>query len=149
MLYHGSPQNIKGKYLLPRPSGVINNENAVFATNNYHIASLFSAKWTDLDFEFGFHNKKLFVIEQYPNAFDKLKKRAWIYSVDKDLFKTDPRLGLQGFEFISYKKVPILQKTYVRNIFKEVNKKKSPINLITFEEKIKAIEPLLKKKFDK
>lgn len=87
IFYHGSnvliPKSSDGfRYLEPRPSKVIDNESAVFATNNKDMAVIFIPFWKDNQIEFGIVNKKLYCIEQYPNAFDIFNKCGYIYEVD-------------------------------------------------------------------
>ena len=143
MLYHGSNKEIKGKFLLPRPSFVLNGDEAVFATNRFEFAAFFSAKTTDNDIAFIVHDGKFFIMEQYPGAFKMLKKGAWIYEVDPKHFKTDSRLGLQGYEFISDVKLPIHKKQYVKSIWNVLHRKSSKINVISYNKMLKRIEPLL------
>jgi hypothetical protein len=118
--YHGSPNDIRNGYLTPRPTSVLDGEDAVFATSKYSFALVFGAKWSDSDIEFGIINGVPIIKEQYPNAFDLLKTEGWIYLVDKIYFENDKRLGLQGFEFISKKRVPIIKAVYVKNLFTEI-----------------------------
>ena len=145
VLYHGSPKNIKGKYLLPRASYVLKGDSAVFATNRLEIAALFAANITDADIYIGVHHGKFYIKEQYPGAFELLQKPAWIYIVDQDDFKDDPRLGLRGLEFISEKKVPIMKKIHINSIWDEIKRRSSKINVISHKQVMRAIKPLLKK----
>ena len=118
--YHGSPNEIKTGYLTPRPTAVLDGEDAVFATHKYSFALVFAAKWNDSDIEFGIVNGVPIIKEQYPNAFDILKTEGWIYLVDSIYFENDKRLGLQGFEFISKTRVPIIRATRITNLFTEI-----------------------------
>jgi hypothetical protein len=139
-LFHGTSEPIQGNYLLPKPSQVLQGEEAVFATNRFDFAVLFIAKWTDRDFEFGIVNGKAYCMEMYPNAFDILKKASGVvYLVQEEYFKTDERLGMKNHEFISKQKVPIDSYVKVGNVWEELNS----INLITFEQKWDALEKLL------
>lgn len=128
--YHGSPVDISG-YLEPRPSPVIDNEKAVFATNKKYIALAFIPKWYDKDINLGFFDRILVMTEQYENAFDILNVSGYLYYVDASLFHNDKRLGMQGDEFISKKKVKILKKVYIENVYDKL--KKSPIKLVKYK----------------
>lgn len=139
--YHGSNYELNvGDYLEPRSSKVINNEKAVFSTNNRLLAIIFIAKHTNDDFEFGFYNGKLYMMEQYPDAFKiKLGKvSGWVYYLNKKPFKKDQRLGLKNSEFISRKKEKIIKKEYIKDVYKAL--KKSTLIMITFKEKMDALE---------
>lgn len=107
-LYHGSSTNldIMTDMLEPKPSKVINFESAVFATNTLWLSIFFIPKKSDCDIESGFISGKPYIIEQYPGAFDKFlkNKTGYIYYLGPNNFKSDPRLGLQGYEFISRQK---------------------------------------------
>lgn len=118
-LYHGSTSDITNGYLMPRPSYVVDEEKVVFATQVYWMAALFGIPWSDSDIEFGsLDDSDEFIIEeQYPNAFNVLKKSTKIYKVSADQFINDARLGLQGYEFISRKKVPILSVDEIHNVY--------------------------------
>lgn len=140
--YHGSSNKLEGDYLEPRPSKVIEGEEAVFATNEKYVSLVFIPKWSDCDLTFGFHNGKPMLMEVYAGAFDLLKNvSGYIYYVDPENFKKDKRLGMQGVEFISKKNEKILKKEVIEDVYAEL--KKSKINFITFGMKMKAIEKYL------
>jgi hypothetical protein len=136
-LYHGSSTLIKEK-LEPRSSKVIENEKAVFATDSIELAIIFIAKWSDCDFNLGYYRDKLYLMELYPDAFNKFKNvSGYIYKVDKSLFNSDERLGMQKHEFISYNDVSIIETIYITDIYDKL--KKSSLNMITFDQTMKAI----------
>lgn len=142
-LFHGTSKAIEGNYLIPKPSYVLEGEEAVFATNRFDFAVLFSANWTDKDFEFGIVNGKAYCMEMYPNAFDILRKASGIvYLVEKEYFGSDERLGMKDHEFISKQKVHINSFVKIPNIWEELISK-SMINFITFDEKWRKLEVLL------
>ncbi len=145
--YHGSKEKLP--YLEPRPSRVIDNELAVFATNKLWLAIIFIAGATDYDIELGFINDKPYILEQNPGAFDKLLKgvSGYVYFLSKKNFRSDKRLGLQKHEFISRQKEKIIKTKYIPNLYDAL--KKSETNLITFDDKMKCIEMLLNGKIEK
>lgn len=137
ILYHGSSKLIEN-YLDPRPSNVLNKEEAVFATNDRILSLVFIPKWTDSDFSLGYYKDKLYMLELYPNAFDLLKdKSGYIYEVNSEGFKKDDRLGMQKHEFINNNKVKILNTTYIEDVYKELIKMK--MNMIEFNEMIESL----------
>lgn len=131
-LYHGSSQ--KFDILKCFPSSILNNEKVVFATPNYINSVIFSASWTDYDFDFG-KIDKYYLIEKYPGAFDILKNKfGYIHYLNKSDFQNDKRLPPN--ELISHKDVKPMKIEKV-NIFKKIEK--SQIQLITFEEFYKKL----------
>lgn len=142
--FHGSTRLIKNK-LEPRPSKVIEGEEAVFATNKRWLALFFILDTTDFDFQVGYYGEP-HIIEQYPGAIEeKMKNRSgYIYSVDPKLFHDDPRLGMQQHEFISDGPVSILKTKKIDDVYEELLK--TEVNIITFEEKMDCILDLIKKK---
>lgn len=143
-LFHGTNVPIEGDHLIPKPSYVLGGEEAVFATIRFDFAVLFAAKWTDRDFEFGtVDDGKCYCIEMYPNAFDILKKSSGIvYSVDKECFGSDERLGMKDYEFISMQKVRVRSFVKIPNVWKQLCAE-SNINFITFDEKWAKLGVLL------
>lgn len=129
VFYHGSPYKLNnGESLQIRPSAVIDNEKAVFATNRQSFAVVFAATWTDVDIEFGFDEHEAdipYIKEQYPDAFRVFNVPGWIYTVEKGYFENDSRLGMQGYEFISRTNVPIISARYVKNIWLEILREKN------------------------
>lgn len=100
-LYHGSP--VAGlKVLMPKPSGVLNGESAVFATPYRSVAISFLQPWSDDDFEQGCVNGQFYMKEQYFGAFNKIFKNkiGTIYTVSSLGFESDPRLA--RYERVSY-----------------------------------------------
>lgn len=139
--YHGSPTKLEK--LEPRPSFVINNESAVFATDKRYLALVFIAKANDQDIELGFINNKPYILEQYPGAFDKFlkKKSGYIYYLDPKQFKQDKRLGMYNHEFISYNPVNILKTEKIKDIYEELVK--SELNIVTFDMKVECIDKII------
>jgi hypothetical protein len=145
--YHGSQKLIEN-YLEPKPSKVLEGDEAVFATNTKWLALIFIAHTTDSDIEIGFIDNIPYIMEQYPEAFNKfLNTGGYIYYVDPELFKSDTRLGMQQHEFISDNKVPIIKKEEIENIYKAL--KETEVNFISYEEKENCLHELLKKKTKK
>ncbi|VBB18668.1 hypothetical protein YASMINEVIRUS_1199 [Yasminevirus sp. GU-2018] len=137
VLYHGSAKHLT--VLEPRPSRVIDNEKAVFATDSKDLAVVFIPRWSDCDMDLGYHNNILYCSEQYPNAFDKLKGiSGFIYQVDKSLFTSDKRLGMQHHEFICKTPVTILSEEKIDDVFSYLMK--SSICMITYDQKLDAME---------
>ncbi len=143
--FHSSPHKIEGGVLGPRPSGVINGESAVFAANKKFVSLMFLAKWSDLDLSFGSTGGIWFSIEQYPGAFEKIfkGKTGYVYSVKKEGFTGDPRLGLQGVEFIKKTPAKIEKTEYVPDVW--VALQQTPIVFVTFVEHMKLVKSFVKK----
>jgi hypothetical protein len=140
--YHGSKTKITG-YLEPRPSGVIDGEKAVFATNNKALALIYVNKWDENNIELGAINNNLFCREKAPGAFNVLKGGGYIYELQPSYFSTDKRLGMKAHEFISKKKVPILKTTVVKNALSMM--RKSSITMISFDDYLDFIESKISK----
>lgn len=142
-LYHGSSHLIKT--LEPRPSRVIDNEEAVFATPSKVLAAVFAPKWSDADMSMGFYKDKMYILEQYPEAFDLLKAKnshgigAYLYHVDSDGFESDHRLGMRKHEFINRNKVEIIKAEIIDDVY-EYLKKSGEIAMITHEQAFEAYE---------
>lgn len=141
LFYHGS-QNIITDYLNPYPSDIIDNEPAVFATNTKWLSILFISDARH-NIESGFINNKPYILEQHSGAFDKYLKNesGYIYYVDSKKFKSNKRLGLQGYEFISSKPVKIIKNEFVPDLFEAL--KKTKVNIFTFDDKINCIDKLI------
>lgn len=134
--YHGSTHKLN--ILKPRNSKVIDNEKAVFATNNKDIAVIFIPKWTDCDIDLGFYKGIPYASEQYPDAFNKLKDvSGYLYYVPKDKFNSDNRLGMKRHEFICRDNVKVQKTEEIKDVYKYL--KKSSINLVTYSEKLDSM----------
>lgn len=119
-VYHGSP-NGGIKILKPKPSKIIDYENAVFATSEKWLAISFIRFWKDSDFQQGFYNNKPYMKEQYKDVFDKIfNKGGWLYYLKKDTFVHDSRL--MNVELISKVSVKPEKKEYIRDPIKEMKK---------------------------
>jgi hypothetical protein len=141
-LYHGSSHMIQK--LEPRPSRVIDGEEAVFATNSRAMAVVFLPKWDDTDFQLGVHHNKIYMIENYPNAFDILKARnergvaGYLYTVSSDGFQSDPRLGMKSHEFIKKDEVEILRTEVIEDAY-EFLQNSPDISMVTFDQMIDCL----------
>lgn len=146
LLFHSSPHKIKGRFLEPRPSGVIGGESAVFAANKKFVSLMFLAKWSDLDFDFGSTGGVWFAIEHYPGAFERVFKNrsGYVYSVKKAGFADDPRLGLRGVELIRKTPVEIEKTEFVPDVWAALQQ--TPIVFVTFLEYMKLVRAHVKKK---
>ena len=125
--------DISDKTLIPHATRVLEGEKAVFAADSKDFAVAFIGDQHDSDIVFGRwsdqQNHKM--IEQYPGAFDRLKKPGWIYYVDSADFSGDPRLGLR-VEFISKTEVSILGREFIPDAY-EWLKKSTLIDLVPFD----------------
>ena len=147
--YHGSKFKITD-FLEPRPSRVIDGDEAVFATNTRWLAIYFIASPRDTDIEVGFIHNDPYIMEQWPGAFDKVlrNKRGYLYSVKKDQFHSDPRLGMKRHEFISDDKVKIEKTEVIDDVYEEIEK--ADVAIIDFSMKEEFIaEAIQKLKGDK
>lgn len=136
LLYHGSSKELK--ILQPMPSKVVNGEKVVFATDTKDISVIFIPKWSDCDLDLGYYKNNLYVIEQYPNAFDLLRNvKGFVYTVNKDSFVSDQRLGMKSHEFISREPVEIKTIEDIDDVYAHLLN--SSIIMITFEEKMDAM----------
>lgn len=136
--YHGSPTRITK--LDPRPSSVIDNEKAVFATSSREMALIFISKFTDLDFEMGIYKNRIYILENIPGAIkEKLNCPGYLHYVDSRKFHSDPRLGLQNIEFISDTSVPVVKVQKINNVYKELVKS-GKVAFITHSQKLNALE---------
>jgi len=140
VLYHGSHKRHLD-VLEPRPSNVLDGEEAVFATNVWEIALIFSRKWTDDDLELGVMNDHLYVAEMFPGAFSVLCGDGMIYHIKKmdeiKKFTGDERLGMKDHEFISKTKVEYSFREYCPNIKKVLDDSENII-CIKYEEREKT-----------
>lgn len=143
MLYHGSPY--KHENLVPKESSLLDDESVVYATDVYDMAVLFSAQLSNLHIDCGTVNGKFYVLEKFGGVFEKLKRPGYIHFVSNESFKTDNRLGMSNHEFISNKIINVQKVTYVANIYRYLKEESKIINLVTWEQMIEQIEPLLYK----
>ena len=140
--YHGSKFKIDSKYLEPRASRVIDNEKAVFATNNRAFALMFINKWNDSQIQLGSIGGSLYCLEMHPNTFNLLKGSGYIYGLSPSYFSTDKRLGMKKVEFISKKRVTILKVIKIKDALAEIKKS---IIMITFDKQEKFIRDYIEK----
>ena len=115
--FHGSSSIIDG-YIEPRPSRIINNKEAVFATNIASIALSFIGDWRDENINQGTINGRPYLKEMKKGAFNEFfkGKEGFVYIVSKAGFETAK--GLTKFEFINDKKVKILAAYHVKDVLK-------------------------------
>jgi hypothetical protein len=121
-LYHGSRNKIEDGWFQPRPSKVIDGEKAVFATNTKWMALAFASGLTHSQIDLGVAQGIPYMAEMYPGAFDLLKIPGYLYTVNSEGFESDPRLGMQGHEFIHRKPVRILQTEFIPNLLEALQK---------------------------
>jgi len=145
--YHGSKFKIKG-YLEPRPSPVINNEKAVFATNELWISLISIPKFKDNAIDYGYIGGYAYILELEDGAFKLLEVPGYIYVVSKKGFKSDKRLGMPNSEFINKKKVKIQKTIKIKNVLKAL-KKLDTVTLITSKKKDDLIYDYLKEKSER
>jgi len=119
-LYHGSA--LGGLDTLePRPSRVIGNKKAVFATPKKWAAIAFAARWRDSDMEMGTTNGKPYLTEQHAGAFHKVyAKGGWLYTVENKGFKKDKRL--MRIERVSKVPVKVIKKEYISDPLTELER---------------------------
>src|SRR5690606_14420504 len=90
-LYHGSPHKLD--HLEPRPSRVLNNERAVFATPSRLMAILFSRPYKDEDIELGIVNDTAYMREARPKSFEQLLRGpSYLHTLNPRGFYSDNRL---------------------------------------------------------
>lgn len=128
--YHGSSLLISE--LEPRPSRVIDNELAVFATNTRWLAAFFAAGNNDIGC--GFFNDAPYIIEESAGGFDRYLKnvQGYIYHVSPTNFHSDCRLGMKRHEFISRENVKIMSVEKIGDIYAELVA--ANIAIITFDD---------------
>jgi hypothetical protein len=143
-LYHGSPIKLNGD-LNPRPSKVIDGEEAVFATNEKFLAVLFISKFNDNQIDLGSFSNKIVITEQYPGAFDEcLNASGYLYYVSPNGFHSDQRLGMKNHEFINENKVKILKTEYIDNVYEYLLD--TDLYIVTYDDRIEAIDTYLDSK---
>lgn len=114
-LYHGSRTKIK-KWLEPKPSGVLDGESAVFATPHRWMAIAFASGLKHTQIDLGVAAGTPYLMEMYPGAFDLLKIRGFLYTVNGEGFHRDSRLmGPQ--ELISPKRVRIVKTERLKSLY--------------------------------
>lgn len=143
-LYHGSSHLIKT--LEPRPSKVLNGDEAVFATQSKILAIIFAPEWNDADLGLGVHGGKLYIVEHYPDALDLLRAKnkrgygAYLYTVSSKGFTSDPRLGMKNHEFINKKSVEILDTVIINDVLEYIQNLDEEIAIITHDQAFEAFE---------
>ena len=117
--FHGTPVLISDNILMTRPSSILDNELAVFATPDRNLALLFAAPWNDDDLNVGYVNGILTIEEMYPDALVKIfkNKSGYVATVRATTFSTDKRLGMQTHEFISKVAVPVLKQELIQDLY--------------------------------
>jgi hypothetical protein len=135
-LYHGSPVDVKGKFLEARPSNVLSGEKAVFATADRALALTFMSRWGDEDFDLGYINGQLTMEEKRQGAFLEIfaGKSAYLYHVSSRGFKHDDRL--MPAEQIRKSKTRIIEKEYIDDVWDEIVQagERKDIELIYFND---------------
>jgi len=144
MLYHGSPFNLGGGVLEPRASKLLGGEEAVYATNVYELAVLFVAKHTDADIDIGFHCGRLYVIENWPGAFERhlCGAAGYVYTLRGEAFGSDPRLGMPEHEFVCREPVPVCGGRpceRIDDVHAFLAGARSRANLISYEQKLDVL----------
>jgi hypothetical protein len=145
--YHGSPIELDILKPMGNKTSVIDNENAVFATNTKWLAIFFIANdASDSDIECGFINNIPYLIEQYPGAYNKFLKgkSGYLHYVDYEYFNKDDRLGMPNHEFISKTEVPILKVNKIDDIYVELQKE--PVIMLSWDDKENMIANELEKR---
>lgn len=136
IIYHGSSHKLTS--LDPKPSKVIDGENAVFGTDSKPLSAIFIPKWSDCDLDLGYYKGVLYCTEVYHGAFDILKGvSGYIYHLDGKQFESDKRLGMINHEFISRKSVKVIKAEKINDVYEYL--KKSEIRLITYDQKLQSL----------
>lgn len=144
VLYHGSSHLIET--LEPRPTRVLEGEDAVFATNSKSLAAVFIPKWGDTDLAVGFHRGKLYIIEQYPEALELLRAKnkrgfaGYIYTVSAEGFTSDPRLGMKNAEFIRKAKTKVIDTEIINDVLEYIKNSGEEVYIVTYDELIESLE---------
>lgn len=127
--YHGSHVDIKDKYLKPMDDGFEKVPHVY--VNRYKSASLkFCVKGLAVTTIWGCKNEYVWFLEIYPRTFDAFKTSGYMYYVNKTGFVKDDYPS-----YTSTKKVNILRKEYIPNVYKEMRKQPNivMINLSTLK----------------
>ena len=113
-LYHGSPTNINDSYLKPHDDG--NSKKPYLYVSCLKTAALkFAVKGLSNVVKWGEKRNYIWFLEIIPKLFDSFKKDGYLYYVNHNKFK------LRVYpEYISSKKVPIIKKTLINNIYDEM-----------------------------
>jgi hypothetical protein len=114
VLYHGNVNRIE--VIQPGSFNVIDGDKAVFATPLRWLALAFIPSWNDSDIELGFSNEEGFLLEKKKNAFSVFETAGYLHQVSGRDFHSDPRLGLQGMEFISDQSVTVDEIEEIENV---------------------------------
>lgn len=142
-LYHGSNKQLTR--LDPRPTKVLNGDEAVFATPSQTMALIFIPKWSDADFGLGTHNGRIHIIEHRPNvAKELLSTDGYLHRVSSDGFKHDPRVGMPCMEFVNKDPVYVMDIEYIPNVY-EALIASGNVAIITFDEQLELLDPLFAK----
>jgi hypothetical protein len=123
-MFHGSHKNIRGKYLKPHPSCVVDGEEKVFASPNRDFALQYiGRKWDSGDMESGTMHGNRFMIEKKPGAYRRIYggTGGYLYIVEGESFHTDPRLGSRNDERVSDCAVRIIEKVKIPNAWEALN----------------------------
>lgn len=130
-LYHGSP-NLFFEFL-PRKHYLSEDKLVVFATPLLQIAVASTQPWTDDDFEQGVVDQDPpYMIEQYPNAFEKIYggRSGYLYEVEPTTFYHTSKLT--RFEYISNAPPTILAVVYIDDCLELLQK--LDIQLVKYHE---------------
>lgn len=114
LIYHGSPHKIDT--FEPKPHYLTGGKSVVFGTPIIEIALASVAPWRDSDFEQGVIDEDPpYMLEQYPNAFEKIYGNAsgYLYVLDSKPFYWQD--NLTRFEYVSDTAPKILDVFFVPN----------------------------------
>lgn len=129
-MWHSSPVNISGDYLLPHPSSV---GSYVYASNVKYMTMVYMGQLSrhDYSFYYDFESERWVMIELVPGFFEQqyMNKSGYIYSISAEGFEGNPKLN--QYIFINPNPVKILKRTFVPNIWTELQK--TPIIFIRYE----------------
>ena len=115
VLYHGSKKKLD--LLHPHPSMVVDGEPVVFATNERWLALFFAAGVSHEKIECGISDDQPYIGECYAGAFSLLHVPGYLHTIKAVGFHSDPRLGMQGSEFIKSGATEIVSAEYVESLF--------------------------------
>jgi hypothetical protein len=136
-MFHGSRHKLT--MVEPKPTGVLNGEPRVFATPDIRAALVFIPRWDDL----GTLGRHSYLMECRPKAFDLLKVDGHIHKLPPANFMRDDRLGPD--EYVSKYPEPVLEVTYVKDVFRAL-KKTTDIILVTYAERRSMLRKFLAEK---
>jgi len=144
VLFHGSPYALLKQdaghvqqSLTPRPSKVIDNEKAVFATSCRWLALVFAGQARSNDLDYGFLHGKPYISEVTNDAFNRILNRSGhVYTVPADNFVRDSRLGMPNHEFICRDSaVVVLEHEYVPNLWLQLQQFQN-IRMIWYKDRV-------------